>query len=1065
MMTRQLRIALCSLVLSAPVTAQPMPGAGVPQLDLDALVWRNVGPFRGGRVTTVAGTAAEPHTFYTGSAGGGIFKTTNAGITWRNVSDGFVKTGSVGAIAVAPSDANIVYAGMGEHTARANTVHHGDGVYKSTDAGKTWKQVGLAPTQVISRIKIHPRNPDIVYVAAQGALYAPTEERGIYRTTDGGQSWKRVLFVGQTAGAADLAMDPSNPDILYAAIWDHQRTPWDIRAYGPLGGIYKSADGGETWSKLTGGLPGVMGKVSVATTSNPNRLYALVAARDPRATGLYRSDDAGATWTVTNTTAGLVRRAWYYVELASHPTNPDVVWALNIQMYKSEDGGRTFRNANTPHSDRHDLWINPTDPRIMAVADDGGAAVSLDGGQNWSMQANQPTAQIYRVVTDNRFPYWIYGAQQDNQTIAIPSAAEDRGGIERQMRAVAGYENSFIALDPDSPDLTYGTNILGEVEEKSQSTGVSRTSSAQPMVVWGNFRDKFQKYRYILNTPIFMSRHAPKTVYVGANVLLASDDRGQTWREASPDLTLRGSDSARNARLLGTGEIGDGAYGTIAYAAESPVRKGVLWTGSDDGIVGTSRDGGRTWHRARMPGLEEARINTVEASPHDPAVAYVSATRFQFNDYTPYFFKTADYGRTWTRIGADLPNGGWARVLREDPVRKGLLYAGTELGLHVSHDDGLTWRSLQNNLPVTPVYDLVVHPRGDLVVATGGRAFWILDDVSSLRQLDQQRASAALQLYRPRPAYRTNFGTSGPLGGEPTFGRNPPAGAIIDFHLTRSGPATIDIADASGTVVRRLVTSDDPDPSAEVIQVKAGLNRIVWNLRRTTIPTLALAPQPGQGRVDGILAAPGTYSVKVTAGGTSATVPLEVRAMPGAAAATVAYAEQERLLRLIEKDLLSYRDLARRAESVKTQLAEVGKKVTDSNATRVVAAYTGKLELPLVLYGHLMYLHSAVNSFMPDVRASSRQQYATLHADWDGQRPAIEKALGADLDALNTVLTRAGQAPIKPVVAPDRRQGRGAPADPSESRGSRSEQPATAKHDEITVYEHRKRTDDCCHGD
>jgi photosystem II stability/assembly factor-like uncharacterized protein len=1027
MMTRSLRIALHCLLVAAPVAAQQAPAGEPAPFDLDALTWRNVGPFRGGRVSAVAGIAAEPLTFYMGSAGGGIFKTTNAGITWRNVSDGFVKTGSVGALAVAPSDPNVVYAGMGEHTARANTVHHGDGVYKSTDAGRSWKHCGLARTQVISRIRVHPRNPDVAYVAAQGALYSPTEERGIYRTTDGGQTWKRVLFVGPTGGAADIAMDPGNPDVLYAAFWDHLRTPWDIRSYGPLSGIYKSTDGGETWRKLTSGLPATMGKVSVATTSDPNRVFALVAAREAGAAGLYRSDDGGATWSVANTTVGLVRRHWYYVELVTHPTNPDVVWVLNIQMYKSEDGGRTVRNANTPHSDRHDLWINPTDPRIMIIGDDGGAAVSQDGGQSWSSQSNQPTAQIYRVVTDNRFPYWVYGAQQDNQTIAIPNAATDRGGIERQLRAVAGYENSFIALDPDAPDLVYGTNILGEIEEQSQRTAVSRSSAPQPLIVWGNFRDKYQKYRFILNTPIFISRHAPKTLYVGANKLLASDDRGHTWREVSPDLTLRGADSSRHARLLGTAEIGDGAYGTIAYATESPLRKGILWTGSDDGLVGVTRDAGRTWHTTQMPGIGEARINTVDASPHDPAVAYVAATRFQFNDYAPYFFKTADYGRTWTRMGDDLPNGGWARVLREDPVRKGMLYAGTELGVFVSLDGGASWRSLQSNLPVTPIYDLVVHPRGDLVVATGGRAFWIFDDLSALRQVESRLHETALRLYRPRPAYRTNFGATGPLGGEPTFGRNPPSGAIIDFYLTRTGPVTIEIAGAAGTVVRRLVTSDDPDPSAEVIQVKAGLNRIVWNLRKTSIPTLTLAAGPGQGRVDGILAAPGTYTVKLTAGGTTATAPLEVRATPGVTASAVAYVEQERLLRLIERDLMSYRALARRAESVRSQLAEAGKKLTDSATIRALRTYTAKLELPSMIYGHLMYLHSAANSFVPDVRPSSREQYATLHADWESQRPVIERVLGADLDGLNAELTRAGHQAIRPVVPPERRQGRGGP--------------------------------------
>jgi photosystem II stability/assembly factor-like uncharacterized protein len=1026
MMTKRLRLLSLLLLSPIPLGAQQQAATNAPgQLDLSALAWRNLGPFRGGRVSAVAGTAAEPTTFYMGSAGGGIFKTTNAGSTWRNVSDGFVKTGSVGAIAVAPSNANIVYAGMGEHTARANTVHHGDGIYKSTDAGRTWRHVGLAPTQVISRIRVHPRNPDVVYVAAQGALYAPTDERGIYKSTDGGQSWKRVLFVGQTAGAADLAMDATNPDVLYAALWDHQRTPAAIRGYGPLSGIHKSTDGGETWQKLSGGLPATMGKVTVATTSNANRVYALLASQERGAAGLYRSDDAGATWTQVNTTPGLVRRQWYYVEMVAHPTNPDVVWVLNIQMYKSEDAGRTFSNANTPHGDRHDLWINPTNPQIMIVGDDGGAAVTQDGGRTWSSQNNQATSQIYRVVTDNRFPFWVYGAQQDNSTIAIPSASSERGGMERQMRSVAGYENSFIALDPDAPDLVYGTNILGEVEEQSQSSGISRSSSPQPLIVWGNFRNKYQKYRFVLNTPIFMSRHAPKTLYLSANKLLASDDRGHTWREVSPDLTLRGADSARHARLLGTAEIGDGAYGAITYATESPLRKGVLWTASDDGIVGVTRDGGATWHKSQLPGVGDARINTIEASPHDLAVAYAAVTRFQFNDYTPYFFKTADYGRTWTRIGGDLPNGGWARVLREDPVRKGLLYAGTELGVFVSLDDGKSWQPLQTNLPVTPIYDLVVHPRGDLVVATGGRAFWILDDVSALRQLAPSVRDSAVRLYRPRPAYRSHLASGGPAGPEPTAGQNPPTGALIHFYLPSKAPVTIDVFDAAGGVVHRLVTADDPDVRAGVIEVTAGLNRIAWDLRRAAIPVLTLPAEPGQGRVDGKYVAPGTYTLKLTSGGTTVTAPLEVRAMPGVSAAAAAYVEQERLLKLIETDLLDFRDLSRRAESVRSQVTETTRKLTDSSAVRLANAYALKLVLPLDLYGHLMYLHSRVNSLVPDVRPSYKELYVTLQRDWEAQRPTLEKLLGADLDAINAMLMRLDQPAIKPVVPPERRSTRG----------------------------------------
>lgn len=994
------------------VAAQQSAAPDVVAVDLGVLSWRNVGPFRGGRADAVAGTPAEPLTFYMGTAGGGIFKTINAGITWKNVSDGFVKTPSVGALAIAPSDANVVYAGMGEHTARANTVHHGDGVYKSTDGGKTWRHLGLDATQVISRIRIHPRNPDVVYVAAQGALYGPTQERGIYRSTDGGANWKRVLFVGETAGAADLAMDAGNPAVLYAAIWDHQRFPWELRAFGPLGGIHKSTDGGDTWQKLTKGLPATMGKVSVATTSDPDRVYALVATQQRGASGLYRSDDAGATWSLVNATSGLTNRGWYYLELVAHPTNPDVVWVLNSPMFKSEDGGRTFKNAETPHADRHDLWINPADPKIMAIADDGGAAVSQDGGRSWSSENNQPTAQIYRVVTDNRFPYWLYGAQQDNTTIAIPSASAERGGMEREWHAVSGYENSFIALDPDAPDQTYATNILGEIEAQSQATKVSRTSAPYPLIMWGNLRSRYLKYRYVLNTPIFMSRHAPKTLYVSANQLLASDDRGQNWREVSPDLTLRGSDSARDARIQGTAEVGDGAYGAIDDATESPLRKGILWTASDDGIVGITRDGGRTWFKSTLPGVGDARVNTIEASPHDPAVAYAAATRFQFNDYAPYFFKTADYGRTWTRIGADLPLGGWARVLREDPVRRGLLYAGTEHGVFVSFDDGARWRSLQNNLPVTPVYDLVVHPLGDLVVATGGRAFWILDDVTPLRQIDPKLRVSSLQLFRPRPAYRSNVSAD---SGDAAFGRNPPAGAVFDFYLPRKAPVAIEVFNAAGTLIRRLGTADSSDRSAVVIDAKAGLNRVTWDLRRTSIPLVSgTGGGPGQGRVDGHLAAPGRYNVKLTSGGTTVSAPLEVRAMPGVASTAAAYAEQERLLNLIEKDLLDYRAIALRMDSVRTRVVDATKKLSDSTAVRDANAYAAKLQMPNDIYRYLSYVHARVNAVVPDVRPSYRDMYLTLHKDWEARRPDLERILGSDLDALNAAFARVGQPPIKP---------------------------------------------------
>lgn len=1014
--------ASTQLLRPAAVAAQQGVASEAAQVDLGTLQWRNVGPFRGGRASAVAGTTADPLIFYMGTAGGGVYKTTNAGLSWVNISDGHLKTASVGAIAVAPSNPNIIYVGMGEHTARVNTVHHGDGVYKSTDAGKTWTHMGLAPTQVISRIHVHPQNPNLVYVAAQGALYGPTQERGIYRSTDGGATWRRMHFVGETAGAADLSMDPTNAKVLYSAYWDHQRFPWEIRQYGPLGGVYKSTDGGDTWQKLTNGLPATMGKVSVAATSNPNRVYALLATQVAGRSGLYRSDDAGANWSLINSQAGLTGRQWYYIEVFADPTNPDQVFVLNSTMYRSTDGGRTVTTVPTPHGDRHEFWINPTNPKFMAVADDGGGSVSLDGGVTWSPEDNQPTAQIYRVVADNQFPYRLYGAQQDNTTISIASATLGRSGIGPQdWHPVAGYENSWIALDPDNPDLVYGTMILGEVEERSQSTNVSRMMSPYAMLLWGNSGSRYMKYRHVLNVPIFMSRHPRKILYLGAQKLLASDDRGMTWREISPDVTLWGTDPKRDKRL-GTAQVGDGAYGAISYMAESPLRADVLWTGSDDGLVGVTRDGGNNWHLTPLPGMGDARINALDPSPHDPATAYVAVNRFWFNDYAPYFFKTSDYGRNWTRIGANLPHGGFARVIREDPVRKGLLYAGTELGVHVSLDDGKTWRPLMSKLPVTPIYDLKVH-QNDLIVATGGRAFWILDDVTLLRELDAGLRESTVRLFRPRPAYRAHLAAGGSIEPGTAFGQNPPAGAILNFYLPRRTPTTIEVLTSSGTVVRRLVTADNPDPSAVVIDARAGMNRLTWDLRQTPIPLVSgVGGGPGQGRVEGHLVAPGTYTIKLTSGGTSVTAPLEIRAMPSVRATTAEYAAQEQLLNAIEKDLLEYRDLARQVESVRAQIADVTKKLADSTALEASRTYSAKLDLPTEIYRHLAYVHARVNGVVPNARPSYREMYALLHNDWEAARPAIRRALGADLIAFNATLAKLNHSPIKPVVPPDRRQ-------------------------------------------
>ncbi len=770
-------LAIAALACGASGALYNTSSAAIPDSALGSLQWRSIGPFRGGRSPATAGVASEPNTFYMGTAGGGVFKTTTAGQSWFNVSDGYVHTGSVGAIEVSASDPKTVYVGMGEATARFNSWHHGDGVYKSVDAGRTWQHVGLEATQVISRIRIHPRDPNIVYVAAQGALYGPSQDRGVYRSRDGGATWQKVLYVSPSAGATDLVMDPKNPDTLFAVFWDHQRMPWGMREIGPNTAVYKSTDGGDRWRKIGTaaapgtGLPKVMGKVGIAISADSNRLYAIVATdhnvNDSQA-GLYRSQDAGETWSFINPSAALVTRSAYYGQVIADPQNPDILYILEDDDYKSTDGGLTFQEWKTPHEDHHALWINPKDSRFMVEGDDGGAAVSLDGGTTWSTQSNQPTGQFYRVNADNQFPYRLYAAQQDNTTVSIASWSSGLSvyaGIDDQdWYPVGGGETAFIDFNPDDPELIYASGVFGEVTEFSNKTRLIRNISPYPFTPQGAPAVE-SKYRFQWSPPVLVSRHDPKIIYVGAQKVLRSSDRGRTWSEISPDLTRVGEDPKRPTHARGRPAADDtdycGTYAvpycTLSYVAESPHDAKMLWTGSDDGVIGLTQDGGKSWRKSKLP-LSDPFINAIEVSPHDPAVAYVAATRFEFNDLTPYFFKTKNFGQTWERMGADLPTGGWARVVREDPVRRGLLYAGTETAIFLSFDDGQSWQPLQLNLPVAAIMDLKVHGT-DLLAATSGRGLWILDNLTPLRQMDATVLASGAHLFNPKPALRTSLRT------------------------------------------------------------------------------------------------------------------------------------------------------------------------------------------------------------------------------------------------------------------------------------------------------------------
>ncbi len=811
------RLWLLPVLLIAAVAQQPdsKPDA------MKDLRFRLIGPFRGGRSIAAAGVASEPKTFYFGSVGGGIWKTIDAGATWAPVADGQLRNGDVGALAVSESDPNVVYAGMGEACVRGNA-SNGDGVYKSIDSGRTWKNVGLQQTYHIGAVKIHPKNPDIVYVAALGHLWGPNPERGVYRSTDGGQTWKQVLTKGNEAGAVDLAIDPSNPRVIYAAFWQVSRKPWRLDSGGPGSGLWKSMDGGDTWEDLSHapGLPkGVEGRVAITVSpANPQRVWAMVEASDG---GLFRSDNAGRAWTRVNESNNLRQRAWYFSHIFADPKNADEVYALNVGAYRSMDGGRTFTTLQRmPHGDNHFLWISPVDTDRMIESNDGGATVTLDGGKSWSTVDNQPTAQFYRVALDNDFPYHAYGAQQDNTTVRTATRAAGTGITDKDWYDVGGGESGWIAPDPRDSEIVYAGSYGNLITRQDHHTGQTRNINAWPDNPMGYGADAL-KYRFQWSFPITFSPHDPNTLYIGSNVLMMTQDEGQSWKNISPDLTR---DDKAKQKSSG-GEITQDNtsieyYDTIFTIAESPVTKGVIWTGTDDGLVQLTRDSGKTWSNVTPKGMPDwIRINAIDPSPFDAGTAYMAATNYQQDDFAPFLFKTSDYGKTWKKIVNGIPPTHFTRAIREDPNHKGLLVAGTEFGIYLSYDDGENWKSFQLNLPIVPVTDVMFHKREkELVVATQGRAFWIFDDLPLLYQLDPKLASEtqSVKLFQPRDAYRSGGGGRAGRNGPVVVGENPPAGAQIYYWLKEKpkGDVKLEFLDASGKTVNEYSSKPAPAPPA-----------------------------------------------------------------------------------------------------------------------------------------------------------------------------------------------------------------------------------------------------------
>ena len=982
----------------------PAPKPEAPKPPFEGLKYRLVGPFRGGRVLAVAGVPGEDNTYYFGAVAGGMWKTTDGGLNWKPLWDKFSEASpSVGAIAIAPSDPNVIYVGTGEACIRGNIVG-GNGVYKSTDAGKTWKYAGLRDTHAIGRMIVHPQDPNTLYVAALGHPFGPNTTRGIFRSRDGGKTWQRILYVDDKTGGIDIQFDLSNPNILFAAMWQAVRKPWTMESGGPGSGLYRSADGGDTWTKLTGhGLPeGTIGRIGVATTSNPNRIYALIEAEKG---GLFRSDDAGEKWQMVNDDRRYRQRAWYYTHVFADPKNPDVVYILNTGTYRSIDGGKTFSPIHSPHGDNHGFWIDPHNPRRLINGNDGGATISIDGGATWSTLYNQPTAQFYHIISDNRFPYWIYGAQQDNSTVAIASASPN-GGIDRSdYYDVGGGESGYIAPDPNNPEIVYAGSYGGDISRYDHRTAETQAINPWPRnpIGWGMAE---LKHRFQWTEPIVFSPHDPHTLYYAGEVLFKTTDEGKSWTIISPDLTRNDKSKQQSSGgPITKDNTGVEVYDTIFSVVESPVQAGLIWAGSDDGLIHLTRNGGANWEDVTPKAMPEwGTVSLIEASPNDPGTAYVAVERHKMDDFTPYIFKTTDFGKTWTTLVNGIPKDVYVHAVRIDPKRKDLLYAGTERGVYVSFDDGANWQPLQLNLPMSPVNDLIVK-NNDLAVATHGRSFWILDDLSPLRQWNDSIKSDDVHLFTPAEANHTAFPESFFGGGN--AGENPPAGAVIYYFLkteikkpeeekksekkednqgttsaaavqssstTATTPETksesvesenkkedekedkqkesrvkIEILDSAGKVIRTYPPKNTPAPEAEEgfsrnqpeeIPSAAGINRFVWDLRYEGTPRIPNSPLWG-GSTNGPLALPGDYQVRLTVDGKPQTQPFKVVPDPRLQITADDLKKQFDLMQSILGKVTQVHDAVRQIRDIRAQMTALNKRLKEEKNANAKALADG----------------------------------------------------------------------------------------------------------------------------
>ena len=992
------------------------------------LKWRNIGPFRGGRSVASTGVIGQPMTYYMGSTGGGVWKTVDDGITWKNVSDGFLKTGSVGDIAVAESNPNIVVVGMGEHAARGVMTSMGDGVYKSTDAGKTWKHIGLDRTRHISDVVINPNNPNIIFVAAQGAQYGPTPDRGIYRSINGGTSWEKVLFVNNKTGASSLSMDMKNPSILYASMWEHRRYPWTMESGGANSGLYKSTDGGSTWKKMKEGLPKELGKSGISVSrANPELVFAVIEAEGKKG-GVYRSDDAGKKWKQINKDRINIARSWYYMEILADPQNENVVYVLNAPVTKSIDGGKSFTPLATPHGDNHDLWIHPSNNAIMINSNDGGANISNNGGKSWSSQQYQPTSQFYRVITDNLVPYNVYGGQQDNSAIAIASRTNDQGIDWKDWYSVAGCESAYLAFDPDNPEVIFGGCYQGIIEKWVKASREGKSIKEYPELALGNAPKDF-KFRFNWNAPIISSPHDRNTIYHAGNVVFRSTDSGNSWDVVSPDLTR--NDKSQQGPGAGpyTNEAAGGEnYNTLMYLVESPHEQGVLWAGSDDGLIHITKDGGENWTNVTPTALQEGIVNSIEVSPHDAATAYVAVMRYKSMDLKPYIYKTSDYGQNWTQITNGISGEHtFVRVVREDKKRKGLLYAGTETGLYISLNDGQNWQPFQLNLPIVPINDLIIQDN-DLVVATAGRSFWILDDVAAIQNIDTPKQP--VKIFNPKDSYLIFGGR--PDKPVPGLGQNPRSGITFDYYLDKNADSLdlqLEVLQG-GKLIRTYTNKKQKDfktwpggPSKpQVLPSKKGYNRFTWNFNKATLP--AVDNVFVYGDYSGSKVGPGTYVLRLSLDGLTSETEVNLLPNPKVEGTQAEYAEQQRILNQIEDAIKNIHESVSAMRSAKKQLkgyanllkenenaAELLKK-GDSLVERIDTweqkliqpdqkTFQDVINFNNQLNAEFMELKSYVDSAEPKVTQGAKERLRDVMGKWSTYENERDEIINNEMKAYN----------------------------------------------------------------